>query len=883
MKKPKQQKAESRKGRHTGNPDGVSGTSDAASWARVAFFVCIALAAGILAAWAGALTSDQPTSPGLHVSYLLGFLVAILSAGIVQKSRREYLTELAELDQSIESVRTDAIGGERGQLLLREMMEDVGVGWYRMSADGRLEAANLALAVMLGFDSVDALRSVCKGNAFAGSTDRTSALSALQTLGEIRNHSASWPTAHGRRARLLESARTMRDDTGRLRHIEGVAVLASGIEGPAPRAEAPKVVEPVAAEPEIPVPDPEPARLDEHPGSVGESPATRPGQAVPLRALLEDTLENTVRQAERRGLEIGFRLADESTPEVQVDGELLRQALQQLMESALRHTVDGGVVLHATLSRTADDYYAGHFEFRCTTGSDQVGDLARVFERGASGSNGSAPVDGRDASATRGRELVERLGGSVQLKPGNGSSFSLHASVPLDPLHDAESATRDELEGINVLLVDDHEISSAFVAHQLDASGSTVLVADRPAEAARIVEQEGGIDVIVASLSSARGAAEFVGHLKKIDAALRPPLVLVVPSDLRSRDGRPGSRLGKPVRRNDLIRAILASLPEEKPEERPAATVVAPVVQTAPAAQKADGPKVTPGQESSAMSVLVAEDDPVNGRLMLYLLEGMGYDVVLVRTGDQAVTAFKDRDFDAAIMDVRMPGLSGPDAARRILRNTAARGATPILVGMTASTASWDRDACLSAGMRAVLVKPLSTDAIREALETPAPMAGDRARADRPSIPSPRSKRSAPAEQGDEEPVPVSSDDAMKEVRGYLESHHAEEPARSAELLATFLRTASDLVDHIADAHVDEDTNELQSTAEALRTSCGQIGFSRLSSLCQALESVASDEAGTGDPAPWVAAIQDTFDAVRPTLDAEQAEFAHLAALHSTL
>jgi CheY-like chemotaxis protein/PAS domain-containing protein len=885
-------------------PTGVSTSSDAASWARVAYFVCFALAAGILAAWIGAISSSQPTSPGLHVSYFLGLVVATLSAGIVRKSRREYLSELADLERSIEQVRTEAISEERLQLLHREMMEDVGVGWYRMSADGRLEAANLALAVILGFDTVDALRAVCKGNTFAGSTDRTTALSALQTVGEIRNHSASWPTSHGRRIRLLESARALRDDSGRLRYIEGVAVPASASDVPVRKAEqtqpAPVGVRP-ADRPEkrraeqIETPAAEEETIDEF---------DRLAQSVRVRDLLEDTLDDAARQAEDRRLELAYHLSEGSVTTVRTDRERLAQALQHLMDFTVRHTVSGGIVLRTAIDRADSGGLVWNVEFRSSEASADTADLARSFESDDRSSRSATRMDGGDLAATIGRQLVEQLGGEIWLDPAAGGGMSVHAIVPVDPDPDPEIEDRAVLTGLRVLLVDDNEISSAFLAHLLDSAGATVMAADRPAEAVRMVDDAGPVDVIVASLSTARGAAEFVGHLKKIDASQRPPLVLVVPSDLkdRSREGRSGSRLGKPVRRSQLVHAVMDAMPDVRSR---AAGTEPRVAKTEPSTAKTESRITESGSRTAGaepriagtgptarrtqrLSVLVAEDDPVNGRLMLYLVEGMGHEVTLVRSGDEAVAAFQEHDFDAAVMDVRMPGLSGPEAARRILRHCSSTGHNkPILVGMTASTASYDRDACLSAGMRDCLVKPLTTEAIEEALSGPGPRTAPaaRTRADRPSLPAARHRRPAPdpAADGDGSPAAEDTTDALEEIRRHLDAHYADEPAYAADLVAAFLRTAPELVDAMEDGLAREDFDGIRQAARDLKAHCRTIGFARLSALCRTLESVDEEELEPGSLESRITAVRNTLEAARPALGAEQAELAHLAALHSTL
>ena len=122
----------------------------------------------------------------------------------------------------------------------------------------------------------------------------------------------------------------------------------------------------------------------------------------------------------------------------------------------------------------------------------------------------------------------------------------------------------------------------------------------------------------------------------------------------------------------------------------------------------------------------------------------------------------------------------------------------------------------------------------------------------------------------------------MEDIRAFLESHHADEPAYAADLLAGFLESAPELVNAIGNAQAAGDAEALREAAHELRTSCRRIGFARLSALCRTLEGAASADAPPEEVDSWTDAVRETFDAVRSALDTEQAELTHMANLQST-
>lgn len=127
-------------------------------------------------------------------------------------------------------------------------------------------------------------------------------------------------------------------------------------------------------------------------------------------------------------------------------------------------------------------------------------------------------------------------------------------------------------------------------------------------------------------------------------------------------------------------------------------------------ADRATRPVVQP--DVSGLSLLVAEDDPVNALIARKCLESLGIAVTHVQDGEAACAALSGQAFDAALLDLRMPGCDGPDVARRVRSH----GLTLPLIALTANASESDRKLCLGAGMDEFLVKPLDPDQLAAAL-----------------------------------------------------------------------------------------------------------------------------------------------------------------------
>ena len=115
------------------------------------------------------------------------------------------------------------------------------------------------------------------------------------------------------------------------------------------------------------------------------------------------------------------------------------------------------------------------------------------------------------------------------------------------------------------------------------------------------------------------------------------------------------------------------------------------------------------------LRILLAEDNPVNQKLAMRLLERMGYAADLATNGLEAVDAVAGGGYDVVLMDVQMPELDGLEATRRI-RAAQPAGNGPHIVAMTANALEGDRETCLAAGMDDYVSKPIRPDALAAAL-----------------------------------------------------------------------------------------------------------------------------------------------------------------------
>ncbi len=438
-----------------------------------------------------------------------------------------------------------------------------------------------------------------------------------------------------------------------------------------------------------------------------------------LRAVMDDVVELFAEPVTQRGLELVCRVTPDVPAALLGDPARLRQILTNLVGNAVKFTERGEVVVEARVEPAGDDAVSLVVEVRDTGIGITPDQQARLFRPFVQAERSTARrFGGTGLGLVISRHLARLMEGDVgvESEAGAGSTFRVTARLGL-PADLAVPSPAPVLSGARALVVDAVTSRREALRGQLAAWGLRVEArrdVGGALEALHAAAQAGApFDLVVADrdLPGTSGLA-LAMSIQQTPVLRSSRVVLLVPFGARQdrallRRLNVSIYLTKPLRQLPLRRALVRALGGLDPT----------------ATLNGDGTSPAPPLPVAAR-VLVADDDVVNQRLAVRLLERLGCRADAVGDGAEALEALDRIDYDLVLMDCRMPGMDGYEAARRI--RSSAAGDVPI-VALTASAFPGDRERCLAAGMDDHLVKPVAREALAEALRRFVPRARRRA------------------------------------------------------------------------------------------------------------------------------------------------------------
>ncbi len=434
-----------------------------------------------------------------------------------------------------------------------------------------------------------------------------------------------------------------------------------------------------------------------------------------LRECVESALDLVSARAAEKRLDIAYVFEGDVPVAVSGDVTRLRQILLNLLSNAVKFTEAGEVVL--TVSAGTDDDL--RFTVRDTgIGLSEAG-LSRLFQSfSQADSSTKRKYGGTGLGLAISKRLAELMGGTMWAESaGAGTGSTFFVTIRAQPAELAPNARREfigtqpALSGKRLLIVDDNATNRKILALQAAKWGLLPRETQSPAQALQWLAGGDAFDVAIIDMHMPEmDGMTLAKRIRESSKAL--PLVLFTSLGRRETDGLFAATLAKPLRQSQLFDTLMTLLSRDGAEPKP---------QPAATGQR----RIDAGMAARhPLRILLAEDNVVNQKLAVRLLQQMGYRADLASNGVEAVESVQRQTYDVVLMDVQMPEMDGLEAAKAITSRFRP-GERPRIIAMTANAMQGDRELCIAAGMDDYVTKPIRVDALVEALTRVAPRGTD--------------------------------------------------------------------------------------------------------------------------------------------------------------
>ncbi len=433
-----------------------------------------------------------------------------------------------------------------------------------------------------------------------------------------------------------------------------------------------------------------------------------------IRDLFRDTLKTLARRTDNKPLEMCARISPDVPKSLIGDPTRLRQLVVNLVGNALKFTQEGNIVLDTELESMANNEVRLHISVS-DTGMGIPADKQQIIFDSFAQVDGSTTrrFGGTGLGLTISRQLVELMGGRiwVESEVGKGSTFHFTCNFQLGntALSVQEQIAGKTLPGMNVLVVDNNEINREIFSEMLKNWGMNPTQAESGRGALEILESahKKGQPFPLVLLDALMPEVDGFQVLRRIRSkpGLAGAVVMLLTANRHTTDLERCRRLGvkqcltKPVGQSELLDAILLALGQDFAEER--------LVDATASAQER--------HSARRLNILLCEDNAVNQKLAVRLLERAGHRVTLAGTGLEAITAWENAgraQFDLVLMDIQMPEMDGMEATAAIRALEKKSGGHVPILAMTAHAMRGDREKYLASGMDGYISKPIQPKAL---------------------------------------------------------------------------------------------------------------------------------------------------------------------------
>jgi signal transduction histidine kinase/CheY-like chemotaxis protein/sugar lactone lactonase YvrE len=425
-----------------------------------------------------------------------------------------------------------------------------------------------------------------------------------------------------------------------------------------------------------------------------------------LRQCLEEVMDVFTSKASEKGIDLVYQIDYQIPPQITGDSNRLRQILLNLVGNAIKFTERGEILVSVSLIKIENDKIELTFEVRDTGIGIPKEKISRLFKSFSQvDSSTTRKYGGTGLGLVISQRLVNIMGGAIavtsEMNIGTSFTFNIVTSRSYNSPRTYVDLGLEGIEGKRVLVVDDNFTNLTILRNQLDYWKLSPMLASSGAHALKMLAIN-QFDLVITD----RQMPELDGiQLARYIKTAYPHLPIILLSSIgdesrKEYGGLFAGILNKPVKQELFIRMLntvlrgKATLPQEP-------------------AQK----EILPSDfaEKHPFRILIADDNPVNQKLTLRVLNKLGYkNIETAQNGIEAIHKFDEQFYDLILMDVQMPEMDGLEATRMIRLKQYHQ---PIIIAMTANAMPSDRVECMRAGMDDYISKPVNFQELIKAFE----------------------------------------------------------------------------------------------------------------------------------------------------------------------
>ena len=424
-----------------------------------------------------------------------------------------------------------------------------------------------------------------------------------------------------------------------------------------------------------------------------------------LRTCIEESLDLLASAAAAKNINLAYHIHGRAVKSLIGDVTRVRQILNNLLSNAVKFTDEGEILVTVKTRKLKNEEIEVQFEVKDSgigISKDRMPSLFQSFSQVDAST--TRKYGGTGLGLAISKKLCEIMGGTiwVESEQGKGSTFyfTFKARRNSGTIHDPAKGPIPQLKGKSMLIVDDNETNRRILTLQARSWGMVARSVAKPEEALKLIRKKVHFDVACVDYRMPEmDGLTLAAEVRKFSPPDRLPIIMLTSLGWNEHDDKVKKAgvtrlLTKPIKQSQLYNILIGVLTGSGRQRK-----------TFTASGKLD-PEFA---KKVPLRILLAEDNLVNQKLALRLLQKMGYRADLASNGLEVIQALRRQEYDVVLMDVQMPEMDGLEATR-VIREKWSSEKRPRIIAMTANAMRGDREKCLEAGMDDYISKPVRTD-----------------------------------------------------------------------------------------------------------------------------------------------------------------------------